>query len=132
MSTTSAKIETVFINIWVPDRTLITNVALVVGCSLITALSAQITILLPFTPVPITGQTFAVLLSGGLLGSRLGMASQLLYLVVGGMGLPFFAGGDGGVTVFMGSNAGYLVGFPIAAYIVGFFRSEEHTSELQS
>lgn len=116
----STSAETVLINIWVPNRTLVTNLLLVIGCSLMTAMSAQIAIFLPFTPVPITGQTFAVLLSGGLLGSRLGMTSQLLYLLEGGIGLPFFANASGGFAIFMGPTAGYLIGFPIAAYIVGY------------
>lgn len=112
--------STVLINIWAPNRSMIGNIGLIIGCSLITAFSAQIVILLPFTPVPITGQTFAVLLSGGLLGSRLGMTSQLLYLAEGAIGLPFFAKASGGIAIFMGPTAGYLIGFPIAAFIVGF------------
>lgn len=112
--------NTVLINIWAPNRTLVINLLLVVGCSLITALSAQLVIFLPFTPVPITGQTFAVLLSGGLLGSRLGMSSQLLYLFEGAIGLPFFAKASGGIAIFIGPTAGYLLGFPIAAFIVGY------------
>lgn len=116
----NVKSESVLINIWAPHRTMVINSLLVVGASLVTALSAQIVILLPFTPVPITGQTAAVLLSGGLLGARLGFASQLLYLFAGAIGLPFFADGAGGYSILLGPTAGYLVGFPIASFIVGY------------
>lgn len=95
------------------------DIALVVGFALLTALSAQIVIPLGFTPVPITGQTFAVLLAGGLLGARRGAASQALYVAMGAIGLPFFAEGAGGWEAATGSTAGYLVGFVVAAWLVG-------------
>jgi len=69
---------------------------LVVGFALFTALMAQIEFPLWFTPVPITGQTFAVLLAGAALGWRAGLASQALYVGLGAVGLPFYSGGDGG------------------------------------
>ena len=87
-----------------PDLTLVdlaapragasTNLALVVGASIVTALAAQLAIPLPWTPVPITGQTFAVLLSGAVLGSRARSSPRRLYLLEGAAGLPVFAGGD--------------------------------------
>ena len=92
---------------------------LVLLFSLVTALSAQITLLLPFSPVPVTGQTFAVLLSGALLGPRLGALSLLLYLAEGAAGLPFFAGGAGGAARLFGPTAGYLLAYPLAAALVG-------------
>src|SRR5947207_5048729 len=73
------------------------SAALVVGFSLLTALSAQVVIPLPWTPVPITGQTFAVLLTGALLGPRLGALAMIAYLIEGASGLPFFAAGGSGV-----------------------------------
>lgn len=91
----------------------------VVGFALFTALAAQITIPLGFTPVPLTGQTFAVLLAGGVLGSRRGALSMGLYVALGAIGLPFYAEGDGGWTAATGSTAGYLVGFVFAAFVVG-------------
>jgi len=100
-------------------RTVAINAALVVSFALLTALAAQVTIPLPFTPVPITGQTFAVLLAGAALGSRLGAASQGLYWVLGAAGLPFYSDGSGGWDVATGATAGYLVGFVVAAYVVG-------------
>lgn len=91
---------------------------IVVGSLLIAAL-AQIQIPLPFTPVPITGQTFGVLLVGAALGSGRGVSALLLYLAEGALGLPFFAGGASGLGILTGATAGYLVGFVIAAYVVG-------------
>src|SRR5678816_1857646 len=80
----------------------------VVAASLLTALAAQIALPLPWTPVPITGQTFAVLLTGAVLGARRAFLAQLLYLIEGASGLPFFAGGAGGAVYFAGPTAGYL------------------------
>jgi biotin transport system substrate-specific component len=91
----------------------------VVGFSLLTALAAQVVVPLPFTPVPLTGQTFAVLLTGALLGPRLGALAMLAYLLEGAAGLPFFRGGAGGVGHFSGATAGYLLAFPAAAYVTG-------------
>jgi biotin transport system substrate-specific component len=93
----------------------------VVGFSLLTALAAQVVVPLPFTPVPLTGQTFAVLLTGALLGPRLGALAMLAYLAEGAAGLPFFRGGAGGVQHFSGATAGYLCAFPAAAYVTGYF-----------
>ncbi|TNE44068.1 MAG: biotin transporter BioY [Deltaproteobacteria bacterium] len=96
------------------------SLALVVGGSLFIALAAQIAIPLPFTPVPVTGQSLAVLLLGVLLGSRKGAASVLLYLGEGAMGLPFFAKGAAGLAILRGATAGYLLGFVVAAFVVGW------------
>lgn len=95
------------------------DVLLIIASSLFIAALAQIKIILPFTPVPITGQTFGVLLVGAALGSRKGVAALLLYILEGALGLPFFAGGTSGLSILTGATAGYLVGFVIAAYIVG-------------
>lgn len=94
--------------------------ALVVGFALFTALMAQIEIPLWFTPVPITGQTFAVLLTGAVLGWRAGAASQALYVALGAAGLPFYSGGDGGWSVATGATGGYLFGFIVAAAAIGY------------
>ena len=88
---------------------------LIVGGSLCVAGMAQVRIPLPFTPIPITGQTFAVLLVGVALGSRRGAASLALYLLMGLAGLPFFAGGASGMAYVLGPTGGYLVGFIAAA-----------------
>jgi biotin transporter BioY len=95
------------------------TVSLVVAFSLLTALAAQIVI--PIGPVPITGSTFAVLLTGALLGSRLGAITMIVYLLEGVSGLPFFYAGTSGFAHLLGQTGGYLVAFPAAAFITGAF-----------
>jgi biotin transport system substrate-specific component len=92
---------------------------LVLAFSLVTAVSAQIAVPLPFSPVPLTGQTFGVLLTGALLGPRLGALAMLLYLAEGGLGLPFFAGGAAGPARLLGPTGGYLLSYPLAAWLTG-------------
>ena len=84
------------------------------------ALTAQIRIPLSFTPVPITGQTLGILLTGSVIGMRRGALALALYLVWGAIGLPVFAGGVSGTSHFMGSTGGYLLAYPLAAAIVGY------------
>ncbi len=95
------------------------DLILIILGSLFVAALAQVEIPLPFTPVPITGQTFGVLLVGAALGSKRGAASLTLYLAEGALGLPFFAGGAHGLSVLTGATAGYLLGFIGAAYVIG-------------
>ncbi|HSH77808.1 MAG TPA: biotin transporter BioY [Herpetosiphonaceae bacterium] len=95
---------------------------LVVLFSAFVALSARIAIPLPFTEVPLTGQTLAVLLTGGVLGSRRGALALLLYLVEGAIGLPVFAPSAAlppGIGRLLGPTGGYLLSFPLVAGIVG-------------
>lgn len=92
---------------------------LIIAGSLLVALFAQIRIPLPFTPVPITGQTFAVLLVGAALGANRGAASLVLYTLEGIAGLPVFTGGAAGLAQLAGPTGGYLIGFIAAAYVVG-------------
>lgn len=94
------------------------------GAALI-ALSAQLAVKLPFTPVPITGQTFAVLLCGASLGARRGGMSALLYLLWGVVGLPVYAHGSEGFSVIAGASGGYLVACPVASALTGFL-AERH------
>jgi len=94
------------------------DAALILGGSLLVGLSAQIAI--PLTPVPITGQTFAVLLLGAMFGARRGCLCMLAYLAEGAAGLPVFALGQAGPAVLLGPRGGYIVGFVAAAYITGF------------
>ncbi|MFW6174398.1 MAG: biotin transporter BioY, partial [Chloroflexota bacterium] len=96
----------------------VTDVVLVVAASLIIAAAAQVRIPPPFTPVPVTGQTFAVLLLGASLGARRGAAATLLYLLEGWAGLPFFSGGVAGAFWTIAAG-GYILGFIPAAFIVG-------------
>ncbi len=95
------------------------DAALVAGFSLLIALSAQVAIPLPFTPVPVTLQTFAVILTGCLLGSGRGFLAALLYLAEGSAGLPFFSGGSAGLAHLFGPTGGYLVGCVAAAFLAG-------------
>jgi biotin transport system substrate-specific component len=95
------------------------DLLLIVGGSLLVAGMAQVRIPLPFTPVPITGQTFAVLVVGAALGPRRGPAALLVYLLEGLLGLPFFAGGTSGLAALLGPTGGYLLGFVAAAWLVG-------------
>jgi biotin transporter BioY len=93
--------------------------AIVIICgSLILGLSSQIKVYLAISPVPITGQTFAVLMLAALLGSRRGVLAIIAYLIEGILGLPVFAGGMGLATL-VGPTGGYLVGFIAVAYVVG-------------
>ena len=97
------------------------QVAIVVGASLFVALCAHITIPLPFTPVPLTVQNFAVLLVGLMLGSRRGFAALALYLAEGAMGMPVFSPvGPGGIAHLMGPTAGFLLAYPLVAWLAGY------------
>src|SRR6187397_75081 len=95
------------------------DVALVVGGALLTALAAQIAFVVPWTPVPYTLQTGAVLLVGTALGTVRGALSMLLYVLVGAAGLPVFAQASGGSEHLIGATGGYLIGFIVAAAVVG-------------
>ena len=95
------------------------DVILIVLGALSVAVLAQVKLPLPFTPVPLTGQTFAVLLVGAVLGSKRGAASMALYIALGAFGLPVFAGGASGITYLSGATLGYLIGFVIAAFVIG-------------
>lgn len=100
-------------------RAMLYDVALVIGASVFIAIMAQLSVYLPFSPVPVTGQTLAVLLVGALLGSSRGSMAVLAYLAEGVGGMPVFAGGHAGIAVLAGPTGGYLLGFAIAAYAVG-------------
>lgn len=104
-----------------PRATLVQNILLVVSGSLLVALCAQISFYLPFSPVPVTGQTFALLLVGATFGARRAAAALLLYLAQGAVGLPVFApGGLPGLARFAGPTAGYLLAYPLAAFLLGW------------
>lgn len=95
------------------------DVALVVAAALFTAAMAQLAVPLGFSPVPITGQTFAVLATAAALGPLRGALGQGLYVLLGAAGLPFYAGGESGIQAAFGATGGYLVGFIVAAVVVG-------------
>ena len=103
-----------------PGGGILADVLLVAGGAGFVALAAQVSIALPFTPVPITGQTFAVVLVGAGLGAVLGLASLGLYLFVGALGAPVYADGRHGWDVLTGPTGGYIVGFVLAAGLTGY------------
>ena len=121
----SASATTTLARHWIPERSFLSDLGPVVGFSLFTGLMAHVAIPLPFTPVPITGQTFAVLLCGALLGARLGTASMVLYITEGIVGLPVFAAAPA-----TAASYGYLAGFVAAAFIVGWFADFGWTRDL--
>jgi biotin transport system substrate-specific component len=106
--------------LWAPAQVspLLRGAMLALAGSLFVALCAQITV--PLWPVPVTGQTFAVLSVGLVCGWRVGGAALLLYLIEGALGLPFFAGGAGGWASVVGPSGGYIWGFVLAAALVGY------------
>jgi biotin transport system substrate-specific component len=103
----------------IPRAGFVPNILLIAGATAVTALAAQVAIPVPWSPVPITGQTFAVLLSGAVLGARRAFLAQALYLAEGACGLPVFAGGAAGLAVLAGPTGGYLAAFPVAAFVTG-------------
>ncbi len=106
---------------WRFESTFTNKVALAFGFACLTGLLAQVRFYLPFTPVPVTGQVFAVLLSGVILGKWYGGLSQGLYAGIGAAGLPWFTGMKGGMEVMNGVTGGYIVGFIAAALVIGWF-----------
>jgi biotin transport system substrate-specific component len=103
-----------------PRGGIVTDVLLVCAGTALVALAAQVSVHLGFTPVPLTGQTFAVLLVAASLGTVRGTASLLLYLLIGIAGAPVYAEHKHGWEVFSGATGGYIVGFVVAAALTGY------------
>ncbi len=108
-----------------PD-TLVKNIILIFGFSLLTAAGAGVEFRLPFTPVPVTLQTLAILLAGATIGWKRGALSQVVYLTYGVIGLPVFSGGALGAAYLISPTGGYLLAFPFAAIIAGFLTSKHY------
>ena len=106
---------------WRYQLSLTKKIALVLGMAGIAGLLAQARIPLPWTPVPITGQTFAALLAGVLLGRWYGGLSLAVYVMLGAAGIPWFTGWSGGIGHLAGPTGGYIIGFIIAALFIGYF-----------
>ena len=123
--TSIAVSQTLLIRKSTTENTALRDFLLITGGSLLVALLAQLKIALPFTLVPITGQTLGVLLVGASLGSRRGAATILLYLLEGSLGLPFFAGGTAGIAALIGPTGGYLLGFVAAAFVAGLLAEKK-------
>lgn len=103
----------------IQDASTATKLLMSLMMACFTGIMAQIIIPLPWTPVPITAQTFAVLCSGLLLGKKYGCLSQVLYVVLGIAFIPWFGGMTGGIEVVLGSTGGFFLGFIIASYFIG-------------
>jgi biotin transport system substrate-specific component len=106
---------------WRSNTSLVNKVIMAFFMACITGIMAQVIIPLPWTPVPITAQTFAVLMAGVVLGRWWGGISLLIYLTIGLLGVPWFAGLTGGYSIFLGSTGGYFIGFILAALFLGHF-----------
>ncbi len=102
-----------------PRPSLLTDALLVLSGTALVAVCAQISVKLPFTPVPITGQTFAVCLVGASLGAIRGVASLSLYFLIGIIGAPVYAHQESGWDVITSASGGYIVGFVAAAAVTG-------------
>ncbi len=100
--------------------------------SLTAVMTLFISIPLPFSPVPLTGQTFAVMLAGLLLGARKGAMSQMLYIMLGAVGLPVFSYGQAGFGVIVGPSGGFLWGFVLGAYVIGKLTEKHARGSLSS
>ena len=116
----------------VPRTGLLTDAVLVMAGTVFVSLAAQVSIPLPFTPVPITGQTFAVVLVGASFGAWRGFASLLLYLLVGVAGAPVYADQTSGWETFMGPTGGYLIGFVVAAAVTGWLAERRWDRQFRS
>ena len=103
----------------IQDASTATKILMSLMMACFTGIMAQIIIPLPWTPVPITAQTFAVLCSGLFLGKKYGCLSQILYIVLGVAFIPWFGGMTGGLDIFLGSTFGFFIGFVIASYFIG-------------
>lgn len=106
---------------WRFEATFANKVALALGFACLTGLLAQFRFYLPYTPVPVTGQVFAVLLSGVILGKWYGGLSQGLYTGIGAAGVPWFSNMKGGIDILSGVTGGYIAGFIAAALVIGWF-----------
>lgn len=115
-----------------PRATLAVDAVLAIAGAAVIAAAAQISIALPFTPVPITGQTFAVASTAAALGFRTGGASSVLYVAAGLVGLPVYADGSSGWHVLSSASGGYLVGFIGCALLVGWCGDQGWASRFSS
>ena len=113
----------VLVDSWA-TKSRIRNVVLVLGLTGFTALAAQVAIPLPFTPVPLTLQTFAVLAGAAALGAERAVLARVLYIALAVAGAPVLAGGASGREVVVGATGGYLIGFVLASYVVGRISSK--------
>lgn len=124
MSRAEALGKTTLADVVLPAGSKAADAAVILVMSWAIALCAQIYVVLPQTPVPLTGSTLGVLYAGALLGSRRGAAAVGLYLLQGALGLPFFAGAAAGLIHFFGPSGGYLLGFLPGAFLAGLLAEQ--------
>ena len=121
--TTLARINETKYNVfkWRYELSIPRKLALALGVAILTGLLAQVRFYLPWSPVPLTGQTFGALLAGMMLGTWWGGISMALYAGLGAAGVPWFQGWSGGLAYMAGPTGGYIVGFILAALFLGYF-----------
>lgn len=102
------------------DQALTFTIGISITGSILLALLARLSFPVPFSPIPITGQTFGILLLGAMLGKRLGTITVITYIIEGAIGLPVFAGGSTGLLYLFGPTGGYIIGFIPAVFLVGY------------
>ena len=106
---------------WRFESSALNKIVLALAFACLTGIFAQLRFYLPYTPVPVTGQVFAVLLSGVILGKYYGSMSQGLYALLGAAGIPWFTDGKAGIEILTGVTGGYIIGFVFASLIIGWF-----------
>lgn len=121
----------VLVDSWA-QKSVVKNSALVLGLTAFTAMCAQVAIPLPFTPVPLTLQTFAVLAGAAALGAERAVIAQVLYIVLAVAGVPVLAGGASGTDAVVGATGGYILGFVVSSFVVGRIAERGATKRVQS
>ena len=127
----SQVVSPVLVDSWA-KKSVVRNATLVLGLTAFTAMCAQVAVPLPFTPVPLTLQTFAVLAGAAALGAERAVIAQVLYVVLAIAGIPVLAGGASGTDVVVGATGGYILGFVVASYVVGRIAERGATQKVLS
>ena len=121
----------VIVDAWA-KKSVLKNIALVFGLTAFTAMCAQVSIPLGFTPVPLTLQTFAVLAGAAALGAERAVIAQVLYVVLAIAGVPVLAGGSSGTDAVVGATGGYILGFVVSSFVVGRIAERGATTRVPS
>lgn len=127
----SLAVGSVIVDRWF-EKTKVSAVVEISAMVALTALGAQMAIYLPFTPVPITMQTFVILLGAAALGAQRAAISQIIYLLLAIAGLPILADGKGGLSAIFGATSGYLLGFIFASLLVGHLANRYSTNRIKN
>lgn len=127
----SQVVSPVIVDSWA-QKSVVKNSALVLGLTVFTAMCAQVAIPLPFTPVPLTLQTFAVLAGAAALGAERAVIAQVLYVVLAVAGFPVLAGAASGPDAVVGATGGYIFGFVVASFVVGRIAERGATKRVRS